>query len=133
MRKIKKWSKLDNHTIKRLAEAFSLGIPALQAATYAGVHRNTATKFFKDVRMKIAEQSIQKVQKLAGEIELDESYCGGKEKGMRGRGSKNKQIVFGILERKGVVRKIIVEDVSAETLMKEIIKNTKKRMCVLHR
>jgi len=34
----------------------------------------------------------------SGEIEADESYFGGKRKGKRVRGSRNKTIVFGILE-----------------------------------
>ena len=41
---------------------------------------------------------------LSGEIEADESYFGGKRKGKRGRGSRNKVPVFGILERNGNVK-----------------------------
>src|SRR3989344_4262416 len=59
-------------------------------------------------------------------LEIDESYFGGKRKGMRGRGAKNKTIVFGILERKGQIYTKIVENVSAETLMQEIQNKTKK-------
>ena len=36
---------------------------------------------------------------LKGQIEADEAYFGGKRKGNRGRGARNKTIVFGILER----------------------------------
>ena len=36
--------------------------------------------------------------KLKGEIELDESYFGGKRKGHRGRGAAGKSVVFGLLE-----------------------------------
>jgi transposase len=32
---------------------------------------------------------------------MEESYFGGKRKGDRGRGSKDKVLVFGILERNG--------------------------------
>jgi transposase-like protein len=35
---------------------------------------------------------------------MDESYFGGKRKGNRGRGAKNKIPVFGILERDGKVK-----------------------------
>jgi hypothetical protein len=34
---------------------------------------------------------------ISGEVEMDESYFGGKRKGSRGRGAKNKIPVFGIL------------------------------------
>jgi len=121
-----KYSKLSKRQEDKLLDCFLLGLPALQTAKYTGIHRNTVNRFFKKVRIKIAESSTKDITPLTGEIELDESYFGGKRKGMRGRGSANKQIVFGILERHGTVRTVIVEDVSAETLMKEIETNTEK-------
>ena len=42
-----------------------------------------------------------------------------KSKGKRGRGSYNKIPVFGILERNGKVKVEIVNDVKAETLLRE--------------
>jgi transposase len=54
---------------------------------------------------------------LCGEVELDESYFGGKRKGNRGRGAAGKVPVFGILERKGMVKVDIVPNVRAETLI----------------
>src|SRR3989338_8128836 len=77
-------------------------------------------------RKLIAEHCNQEAKKLNGELEIDESYFGGKRKGNRGRGARNKAIVFGILERKGNVHTVIVKDVSAETLMNEIKSKTKK-------
>ena len=63
---------------------------------------------------------------MNGEIEIDETYFGGKRKGKRGRGAENKAIVFGILERKGKVYTIIVPNVKKEILMKEIENKTLK-------
>ena len=57
---------------------------------------------------------------MNGELEMDESYFGGKRKGKRGRGAYNKAIVFGILERHGKVYTAVVPNVTAETLMGEI-------------
>jgi len=88
---------------------------------YGVVHRR-----FMDFRKYIAEYCKQEAELLNGELELDETYFGGKRKGKRGRGSKNKAIAFGILERKGKVYTVIVQDVSAETLMQEIQKKAKK-------
>ena len=68
-----KYSKLTNRQTKDLIRAFILGVPALAAAKFAKVHRNTASKFFKKIRLKIAEE-------LSGEIEIDESYFGGRKK-----------------------------------------------------
>ena len=88
---------------------------------YSVVHRK-----FMDIRKKIAEYCNQEAIRLNGELEIDESYFGGKRKGQRGRGAKNKTIVFGILERKGKIYTKIVENVSAETLMNEIKNKTLK-------
>jgi transposase len=121
-----KYSKLTKQQIDKLIEAFALGLPALTASGFAGVHRNTASKFYLKIRKRIAELSTKHIKKLQGEVEVDESYFGGRQKGQRGRGAAHKQIVFGILERKGQVRTIIVTDVSAATLMKEIKDHTEK-------
>jgi len=63
---------------------------------------------------------------LGGEIELDESYFGGKRKGKRGRGAAGKVPVFGILERDGVVQVTVVPDVSAETLLGLTVKKVRR-------
>ena len=88
---------------------------------YGVVHRK-----FMQFRKLIAEYCNKEANKLNGEVEIDESYFGGKRKGNRGRGAANKTIVFGILERKGKIYTKIVENVSAETLMTEIKNKTKK-------
>ena len=88
---------------------------------YRLVHRK-----FMQFRKKIAEYCNQEARKLNGELELDESYFGGRRKGNRGRGANNKAIAFGILERKGKVYTVIIENVSAETLMREIQNKTRK-------
>ena len=77
-------------------------------------------------RKLIGEHCNKEANKLNGELEIDESYFGGKRKGQRGRGAKNKTIVFGILERKGKIYTKIVENVSAEILMNEIQNKTLK-------
>ena len=65
---------------------------------------------------------------MSGEIEADESYFGGKRKGKRGRESRNKVPVFGILERNGNVKVEVFEDVKAETLLKKPIKKVKREL-----
>jgi transposase len=64
--------------------------------------------------------------KGCGEVEADESYFGGKRRGKRGRGAMDKIPVFGILERNGKVKVEIVEDVSAETILRETLKKVKR-------
>ena len=72
--------------------------------------------------MKYTNLSEKDDQLLSGEVEMDESYFGGKRKGNRGRGAKNKIPVFAILERDGKIKVDIVKDVSGETLLREDIK-----------
>src|SRR3989338_1894700 len=105
---------------------FYLEISARKAAKELIVHYHTVQSRFMQFRKLIAKYCNQEANKLNGEIEIDESYFGGKRKGQRGRGAKNKTIVFGILERKGKIYTKIVENVSAETLMNEIQNKTLK-------
>jgi transposase len=105
---------------------FYLEVSARKAAKELELDYETVQSRFMQFRRKIAEYCNQDAKKSKGKFELDESYFGGKRKGQRGRGAKNKAIVFGILERKGKVHTVIVKDVSAETLMSEIKNKTNK-------
>ena len=105
---------------------FYLEISARKASKELKLNYKTIQSRFMQFRRKIAEYCNKEARELNGEVEIDESYFGGKRKGQRGRGAKNKTIVFGILERKGKIYTKIVENVSAETLMGEIKNKTKK-------
>jgi transposase len=63
---------------------------------------------------------------MNGEIELDESYFGGRRKGNRGRGAAGKVPVFGILERNGIVKVEVVRNVSAQSLLNMTIKTVRR-------
>ena len=105
---------------------FYLEISARKTMKELHIDYQTVQSRFMRFRKSIAEYCNQEAKKLNGEIEIDESYFGGKRKGTRGRGAKNKAIVFGILERKGKIYTKIVENVSKETLMNEIQNKTLK-------
>ena len=79
-----------------------------------------------DYRVEIFDYLAEEFRKLSGEIECDESYFGGKKKGPRGRGAQEKVKVFGMLERQGRIFTAIVDNVTAETLMNEIINHAEK-------
>lgn len=105
---------------------FSLEIPANKVAKdfncdYGNIHRK-----YIQYRKEIFEFLNKEFQKLSGEIECDESYFGGRRKGQRGRGSRGKVKVFGMLERHGQIYTTIVDNVKAETLMNEIKHNSLK-------
>lgn len=82
-----------------------------------GVHRNTTTAFYRQLRVLIFEKLMEEASELAGEAEVDESYFGGVQKGKRGRGAAGKAPVFGLLKRGGHVFTIAVKDTKADTLI----------------
>lgn len=51
------------------------------------------------------------------EIEVDESYFGGRQKGERGRGAAGKVLVFGVLERGGKGYTQVIPDAKSKTVM----------------
>jgi len=63
---------------------------------------------------------------LAGEIEVDEAYFGGRRKGKRGRGAAAKVPVFGILERDSLVRVEVVRDVTAKNLLNQTVRMVRR-------
>jgi len=80
--------------------------------SYRAVYRAVNT-----IRASIMSHGADSDELLSGEIELDESYFGGRRKGHRGRGAAGKVPVFGILERNGIVQVNVVPNVTAETLL----------------
>jgi transposase-like protein len=60
---------------------------------------------------------------LAGIVEADETYIGGKRRGKRGRGAIGKTPVVGIAERRGGVTAQVVTNVDAQTLIPIIREN----------
>ncbi|HPD77673.1 MAG TPA: IS1595 family transposase [Spirochaetota bacterium] len=105
---------------------FELEISALQASKQLKVGYKTIMNLFDLVRKAIYYEIEGEIELFSGEIELDESYFGGKRKGNRGRGAFNKIPVFGILERNGKVKVEIVKDVTSETLLKLTIKKVRR-------
>jgi transposase len=101
---------------ERLIEHFVAGTTARTAAALVGVNKTTAAYYFQRLRELIYE-AVAHEGPVAGEVELDESYFGGKRKGKRGRGAAGKIPVFGILKRGGRVYTAILPDVSAKTLI----------------
>ena len=100
--------------------------PAYRLAADLGVDVKVVTRVYQRLREALYHVTELEGGKLKGEIELDESYFGGRRKGIRGRGARGKSIVFGLLEREGRVYTKVVESVSAETLMQHIATRTRK-------
>lgn len=111
-----KHSKLSEKQAIRLCEHFVAGTPARTAAELVGVNKNSATLFYHRLREIVAAR-IEDESPVQGEVEIDESYFGGKRKGLRGRGGPGKVAVFGILKRGGRVYTKMIPNVARATLM----------------
>lgn len=95
------------------------GISAKQLQRELGVTYKTAWRIFKEVRKLMAEG----VSPLTGQVEVDETYIGGKRQGRRGRGASGKSVVMGMVEREGNAITKVVPDVKRHTLLPMIAKN----------
>ena len=109
-------SRLSKAKRLRLLEHFVAGTTARAAAELVGVNRNTVNRFYLALRQVIAEE-MEKAAPLHGEVEVDESYFGGKRKGKRGRGAAGKVPVFGLLKRGGRVYTLPNPNANVKTLM----------------
>ena len=91
------------------------------------INRRSITKIVKAVRQRIAEFSENESPFEKGEIEIDKSYFGSRRvRGFRGRGSRGKNIVFGIIKRGGMVYTQIVNNCSGSELLPIINKGVRK-------
>jgi transposase len=113
--------KLDFRQVAGLVYLFCLEQSARRACLELDVNYKTAYRFFERIRRAISRDDC--VTGLCGEIELDETYVGGKRKGKRGRGAAGKVPVFGMLEREGKVVVEAVPDVKEKTLMALVTEN----------
>ncbi len=88
------------------------GISAKQIEREMGVTYKTAWRMFHQIRSLLGED----IKALEGEVEVDETYIGGKKKGKRGRGAEGKSKVVGAVQRNGKVVTQVVPDVKRRTL-----------------
>ncbi len=111
-------SRLSRVKQNKLIEHFVAGTTARCAAELIGVNRKTAAYYFHRLRIIISQHlEAEAGEFLSGEIEVDESYFGGRCKGKRGRGAGGKIPVFGSLKRGGKVYTKIIADAKGATLM----------------
>ena len=106
------------------------GISSYEIHRDLGVTQKTA--WFMLHRIRLAMQDTQTGGKLSGEVEVDETFIGGKARNMhkdkraakiKGRGPEGKAIVAAVLERGGKVRAKVVEKRKKATLQKLVRDN----------
>ena len=109
-------SRLSGYKQSRLIELFVAGSTARTSAKLVSVNKSTASYYFHRLRELIYNHS-EDIGFLEGEVEVDESYFGGRRKGKRGRGAANKVPVFGLLKRHGKVYTVVIPNAKTNTLM----------------
>ena len=105
------------------------GVASTQLARELGVTQKTA--WFLNHRIRKAMEHRGSL--LAGEVEVDETYIGGRERNKHeakrlraGRGPVGKQAVLGLRERAGAVRALPVASVDRSTLHASIVENVRR-------
>lgn len=96
-----------------LMSATRCGISAKQIQRETGVTYKTAWRMFRQIRSLLQEDTPA----LTGEVEVDETYVGGKRHGKRGRGAEGKTKVIGAVQRNGKVIARVIPDVKRHTLI----------------
>jgi len=104
-------SQLSKSKQDRLIEHFVAGATTRYAADLVRVNPKTAVYYFHRLREIIAYAVF------SGEIEVDESYFGGKRKGQRGRGAAGKVPVFGLWSQKWLDHEYTEEHLDPSLLM----------------
>jgi transposase-like protein len=93
------------------------GMSALQLKrTIWGQHKGSyKTAWYLCHRIRYAMTEVHKM--LDGTIEIDETYIGGKRRGMAGgTAKKDKEVVIGIVQREGTLKFIHVKDATTKTI-----------------
>src|SRR6266849_827130 len=110
------------------------GVSSYEISRALGVTQKTA--WFMNHRIRKAMQSGSFLKKMSGQIEVDETYIGGKARNMhkwkrelriQGRGGMGKVAVMGLLSRHGEVRTMVIKDTDQETLQGHVKANVRKR------
>lgn len=89
------------------------GISAKQLERELGVTYKTAWRMFTQIRKLMNEN----VNPLSGQVEVDETYIGGRKRGKRGRGASGKSIVMGMVERNGNAIAQVIPNAKSKTLL----------------
>ncbi len=109
-------AKITEVKFRQLIKLFAHDLDAQSIASLSRLNRNTVNRYLTLIRERIAKH-CETQSPFKGEIEVDESYFGGKRiKGKRGRGAYKKTPVFGILKRGGKVYTEVVPDCAKATL-----------------
>ena len=83
-------AKISERKFREIVKYFAYDLEAKKTAELLGLNRKTVNRYYRKIREAIANYQEQTTQ-FSGEIELDESYFGGKRKGKDKRGDQRKK------------------------------------------
>ena len=113
-----KHSKLSDYQIKKILHCFADELTSLQTAKFLHLNRNTSDRYYLIFRERIAAHQEAQARKMRGHIEIDESYFGSRHAhDPRGRSTKRKIPVIGLLKRNGKVYTQIIKDASETSII----------------
>ncbi len=108
------------------------GISSCELARDLSVTQKTSWFLLHRIRLALQDEVFG--SKMSGEVEVDETFIGGKARNMHlserqrritGTGGKDKTVVFGMLERDGRIRAKVMPDRKRESLQAEIKEHVK--------
>lgn len=108
------------------------GISSYEIMRALGVTQKSAWFMLHRIRLALQNGTFSK---LSGEVEVDETFIGGKARNMhiskrkekiQGRGPTGKAVVMGMLERGGKVRATVIADRNKETLQGHVAANVER-------
>ncbi len=108
------------------------GISSYEIHRALGITQKTAWFMLHRIRLAIQTNSFVKMGSGGGEVEVDETFIGGKARNMHvdvrerritGTGGKDKTAVMGILERGGDVRVAVVDNRRKKVLQEQVKKH----------
>lgn len=100
------------------------GVSAKELQRQLGVTYKCAWRMGHEIRKHMAD--VDGEDPLSGQVEIDETYIGGKKKGKRGRGAAGKTVLFGMMQRDGDVVTKVVPNVKRVSLAPHIQANVEK-------
>lgn len=124
-------------SIRQWLMAFCLMTSSKKGVSALQLQRNLGLGSYKSAwhlahRIRFAMSTGTFCKPLKGDVEVDETYVGGKtRKGIPGRGSERKTPVLALVERNGDVRSKPIERVNAKTLKGAIRENVHKASCIM--
>jgi transposase-like protein len=108
------------------------GVSSYEVARAIGVTQKSAWFMLHRIRLSMQSKSFVRLGGGGKEVEVDETFIGGKSRNMhretrqrkiKGTGGKDKTVVLGVLERGGKVRAAVIPNRRKNTVQAEIRKN----------